>query len=171
MRIRLSREMNERRHNAAATVINGKIFCCGGHNGTKHLNSIECYDIVSDLWTPFCSMPGPRKGLGAVAINTNLFIMGGWNGQEELRNVYVLDTTNKGAGWIEKSCMSLSRGAFNIAKIEDKILVFGGQSKEDTTDSVEIFDEEAWTNTISLKTPRKYAAITIIPMDFAKYLN
>ena len=68
--------MNQCQANAAAAVVNGKIFCSGGYMNS----SVECYDPSSDVWTLICNMPQKIVGHGAVEIDGNLIIMGGYSG-------------------------------------------------------------------------------------------
>ena len=125
----LCRSMNECRGLPAAAVVHGKIFCCGGGIGENTLKSAECYDPSSDVWTFISDMPGSNAGCGAVEMDGYLIVIGGKTGKEKefLNSVWVLDTTDKNAKWIEKEpCMSLARCQFSIAKIYDKIFVCGG---------------------------------------------
>ena len=165
------REMNQCRIQAAAAVVNGKIFCCGGWNGKESLNSAECYDSSSDVWTFISPMPLPLTGFGAVAMNKNLIVIGGSNSAGELRSVWEFNTSDKNAEWIEKSSMPLGRTDFSIAKIDDKIFVCGGNSDEDIMVDVEIFDGEVWMNGPKLPTSRESAAVIVISTNFAEYLK
>ena len=144
------REMNQRRSRAAAAVVNGKIFCSGGAG----INSVECYDPSSDVWTLICDMPELIWGHGAVELNGNFIVMGGdhqssWQIEAEYsRNVWELDTTDKNAVWIEKSSMVISRKWFSIAKIHGKIFAWGGHREA----GVETFDGEVWKNGLEMPT-------------------
>ena len=163
--------MNECRSGAAATVIDGKIFCCGGDDGRKKLDSAECYDPSSDIWTLIRKMPEAVKGHGVVGMDKNLVVVGGWIEGDCLDNVWMLDTSDENAEWIKKPNMSLPRGDFSIAKMDNKIFVCGGKPREGITDSVEIFDGEMWRNGPNLITPRRRSASIVIPAAFIKCLK
>ena len=155
--------MNQFRSHAAAAVVNGKIFCSGGF--TK---SVEYYDSSSDVWTRICNMPQDLNGHGAVEINGNFVIMGGFKFPNYLKEVWVLDTTEGKAKWIEKPSMTIPRRQFSIAKIYGKVFICGGRG---AGDSVEIFDGEVWRNGSKMPTSRLYFPAVVIPMEFAKNLN
>ena len=165
------REMNKCRSRAAAAVVNGKIFCCGGYNGMNLLNSAECYDPSSDTWVLIRHMPEHVKGHGTVEIDRNLVVIGGSTGREPLGAVWVLDTSDKNAEWVEKPWLPVPRCNFSIAKIDGKIFVCGGDSEEGKVDTVEIFDGQGWTIGPKLITPLYSAAAVVVPIDYAKYLE
>ena len=163
--------MNEYRKNVATTVVDGKIFCCGGSDGRKKLDSAECYDPSSDIWTLICKMPEAVRGHGAVTMDKNLVVIGGWIEGDCLDDMWILDSWDENAEWIEKPKMTFPRGEFSIAKIDGKIFVCGGKSREDVIDSVEIFDGEVWRSGPKLTTPRYRSTSIVIPADFAKCLK
>ena len=163
--------MNEYRGNAPVAVINGKIFCCGGWDDSNYLNSAEFYDPASDLWTFLPTLPNPNVGLGAVSVDDNLIIMGGHYGKKRFDDVWMLDTTNTNAGWIEKQKMPQPRHHFSIAKIEDKIFACGGASNGWGIRYAVIFDGETWNSGPMMKVSNRLAATTVIPINFAKHLE
>ena len=159
--------MIESRSGAAATVVSGKIFCCGGVSR----NSAECYDPSSDVWTLICNMPRISAGCSAAAIGKKLILIGGHTGQKDLNNILMLDTTNSRAKWIEKSPMSRRRSYFSTVQIDNKIFVCGGDSEDETIDDVEMFDGEVWNNFTKLRTPVWNAPAVVVPTVFVKYLE
>ena len=165
------REMNECRGNAAAAVVNGNIFCCGGSDRKEIFSSTECYDPSSNVWTLISPMPLSLEGLGAVAMNGNLIVMGGWNGKEDLKNVWELNILDKNKEWIAKPSMSHPRSFFSTTKIDDKIFVCGGESNRWIIPFVEMFDGKIWKQGPHLTHYRSSAASTVIPINFGKYLE
>ena len=171
MEITTYREMNESRSSAAAAVVNEKIFCACGWDGRDDLNSVECYDPSSDVWTLVCNMPQRIWGHRAVEIDRNFIVMGGTNGSasnpQYFNNVWALDTMDKNAKWICKPFMSIPRYQFGIAKIHDEIFICGGQSQRIyATDLVTIFDGEVWRDGPKMPTRRSFAPAVVIPMEF-----
>ena len=47
-----------------ATVIDGKVYTCGGSNGSQDLMSAECYDPSTDQWTALPDMQISRCSPG-----------------------------------------------------------------------------------------------------------
>ena len=161
------REINENRKDAAAAVVNGKIFCCGGlGRDWDHLVSTECYDPSSDVWTKICNMPAALTRHRAVGMNGNLIVIEG-----NLNKMWILGTTNKNAEWTVKSNMSLPCNDFDREGINYRILFCGGNSEADATDDVKIFDGKVWTTGPKLKTALCSAVVTPVPMDFVKCLK
>ena len=164
--------MNECRQLAAAAVVHGKIFCCGGSaGGGKFLKSAECYDPSSNVWTLISDMPKPNAACGVVTMDGYLIVIGGKisNGKDFLSSVWVLDAPDNSAKWIEREpCLSRPLCHFSIAKIDDKIFVCGGWNADD---SVEIFDGEVWKNGPKMPTYRKYATAVAVPIELARVLK
>ena len=168
------RPMNECRGLAAAAVVHGKIFCCGGGVGGTFLKSAECYDHSSDVWTLISDMPGPNGGCGIVKMDAHLIVIGGKINRDKdyLNSVWILDTTDKNAKWMEKQPFPpRPRCEFSIAKIDDKIFVCGGADMDCAGYEVEIFDGEVWRNAPALPSSRECAPAVVIPMEFARSLN
>ena len=44
--------MSGRRLQFGVAVLEGKLFVVGGRDGLKTLNTVECYNPVSRMWTP-----------------------------------------------------------------------------------------------------------------------
>ena len=58
----------------------GKVYICGGFNGTECLNSTETYDTESNQWTLVSPMNNSRSGLGVIAYKGDVYALGGFNG-------------------------------------------------------------------------------------------
>ena len=58
----------------------GKVYICGGFNGTECLNSTETYDPETNQWTLVSPMNNSRSGLGVIAYKGDVYALGGFNG-------------------------------------------------------------------------------------------
>jgi Kelch motif len=47
-----------------ATMLDGKLYACGGSNGQVELKSVECFDPVTDTWTQLPDMTSHRTSAG-----------------------------------------------------------------------------------------------------------
>ena len=159
--------MKHYRYNAAAVVVSGKIFCCGGYD------TIECYDPSSDVWAHICYMQQDIYANGVVEMNGHLIVMGGRNVDRKLfDNVWARDTTNRNSEWIEKTSMYRSCSDFGIAKIDGKVFICGGDTYiRQAGYLVQIFDGETWRYGPRLPNLRIAAPAVVIPMEFARYLK
>ena len=48
----------------AATMLDGKLYACGGSNGQAELKSVECYDPSMDAWSQLPDMTSSRTSAG-----------------------------------------------------------------------------------------------------------
>ncbi|VDN02251.1 unnamed protein product, partial [Onchocerca ochengi] len=53
--------MIQRRSDAAACAMNGKMYIVGGYNGENVLQTIEMYIPEMDIWTEIAHMNSPRS--------------------------------------------------------------------------------------------------------------
>ena len=65
----------------------GKLFCVGGWNGSKILDTGEMYDPRSNRWTAMAPMNRARHGLELVSIGNQIYALGGWNGRKPLSSI------------------------------------------------------------------------------------
>ena len=56
--------MGGRRLQFGAAIIDKKLIVAGGRDGLKTLNSVECFDFVSQTWSVLPPMTIHRHGLG-----------------------------------------------------------------------------------------------------------
>ena len=59
----------------------GKIYICGGFDGTDALYSAEFYDPEINIWTMITPMLHKRSGFGVTNFRNNLYAIGGFNGE------------------------------------------------------------------------------------------
>jgi N-acetylneuraminic acid mutarotase len=73
------------RDDAAAGVVNGRLYVIGGYNSTSgRLDTCEEYDPSTDTWTSRTSMPAVRAGAAAGVVNGRIYVIGGYNGTDHL---------------------------------------------------------------------------------------
>ena len=63
-----------------AAPLNDKLYVCGGFDGIRSLNTVECYDPDKDCWTSVTSMDKHRSAGGVLAFNGYLYAIGGHDG-------------------------------------------------------------------------------------------
>lgn len=56
--------MNGRKLQFGVAVIDGKVYVVGGRDGLKTLNSVECFEPQTKMWTLMPPMATHRHGLG-----------------------------------------------------------------------------------------------------------
>ena len=53
-------------------VLGGSIRVAGGHNGSRNMDSVEQYSVISDSWSPVTPMGQARGRFGAHAMRLEL---------------------------------------------------------------------------------------------------
>lgn len=57
-------------------VVNGIIYAIGGYDGSAHLNTVECFDPMTNTWRPIASMASRRSSAGVAVVNDMLYVIG-----------------------------------------------------------------------------------------------
>eukprot|EP00188_Purpureofilum_apyrenoidigerum_P000579 Plantae.Rhodophyta-Purpureofilum_apyrenoidigerum.ctg12594.p1 GENE.Plantae.Rhodophyta-Purpureofilum_apyrenoidigerum.ctg12594~~Plantae.Rhodophyta-Purpureofilum_apyrenoidigerum.ctg12594.p1 ORF type:complete len:296 (+),score=46.68 Plantae.Rhodophyta-Purpureofilum_apyrenoidigerum.ctg12594:82-888(+) len=119
---RVKNLLRERAH-AAATLLDGKVYVCGGTDGSAVMNSCELFD--SDKWTSIKSMPTARKHAVAITIGNRMLVKGGEHASN-VPSTAVEEFDSATGKWkkIYKLRLARSRGVF--ARVGNKIYGFAG---------------------------------------------
>lgn len=84
---------------AASLGKDGKIYVFGGLSGGQFLTSAECYDPLTDTWSPIAPLPSARAGAAAVtAPDGRIFIIAGANSLGAFGSVLTYDPATDGYG-------------------------------------------------------------------------
>lgn len=79
--------MMEARRGAAVCAIRTMVWVCGGHTGTRVLNTVEMYDQRTKVWEVRASMCELRFGAFASFMGEQLYVCGGHNGERPLSSI------------------------------------------------------------------------------------
>ncbi|XP_044755290.1 kelch-like protein 26 [Coccinella septempunctata] len=109
-----------------------KLFICGGieRDSTHCQNSMYCYDLQADKWTPCAPMLTPRADHVVLSIDNFLYVCGGWQEDIETGARTLVDTID--VYDVEKDCWSVKtrvptpRFHAGIVSIFRKIYFIGG---------------------------------------------
>ena len=63
------------RHMHAATVLDGKIYVIGGHDGNDYLTSVEVYDPTTNSWSYGTRLPEATAGAVAATVDGRIFVV------------------------------------------------------------------------------------------------
>ena len=59
-------------------VVNGIVYAVGGYDGSAHLNTVECFDPMTNAWRAVASMASRRSSAGVAVLNDMLYVVGKW---------------------------------------------------------------------------------------------
>lgn len=80
-------EMSMGKQGIATAHFMGNIFAMGGYDGLQYLNSVECYDPLTNGWTLVASMNANRCAARAGTLGDYVYVVGGYNGKKRLSNI------------------------------------------------------------------------------------
>ena len=105
----------------------------------KSLESVECFDPSTGVWTTINSMNEARCHLGVAVLGDKLFAIGGFNHDEyDLSSVECLDLSVPNSAWTPVAPMTMPRNGLGVAVTGGKVYVIGGYRNART--SMECFD-------------------------------
>ena len=135
--------------NGKATVINGKVYCGGGHAAADD-HIVYCYDPSQDKWTALPPLPVKWFGLGQV--NGELVAVGGVKRNGNKANeVYTYDEQSQ--KWKQTiPAMPTVRLSPGVLSLQSALVVAGGFASLNYIAVVEIFkpNTSQWYRTDSL---------------------
>jgi N-acetylneuraminic acid mutarotase len=123
-------DMPTARYNAAACVVDGRIYVFAGRTKWDDVESsvptVEVYDPPTDTWTQASDMPRVRLGHSASVVAGKMYILGGWNLLRAL--VDVVDVYDPAADtWTTAADLPTVRGNHIAAVVDRKIYAIGGR--------------------------------------------
>jgi N-acetylneuraminic acid mutarotase len=114
----------------AAIVYSGQLYVFGGldvdPDGTyANVNSVECFDPITNTWSFKSPMSLPRHGHAAVISDNVVYVAGGYTdtGQAATLEKYDPDTDT----WTTGAPMLTPRGFFGFVTIQDDLYAIGGR--------------------------------------------
>ena len=63
------------------------LYAVGGHDSTRDLSSVECYDPSTNVWSVVAPMSTARAGHGVAGLGGFLYAVGGYDGTYQLSSV------------------------------------------------------------------------------------
>lgn len=149
--------MTQRRSDAAAAAMGGKIYVCGGYTGAAVLESVEVYTIESDTWTEIAMMNTPRSGLACAVDKDYILIAGGFDGLNRIATVEMLRLNS--AHTVNLTSMPTPKSNFSMCKMGDFFYAVGGYNAEVVRNAYR-FDGKKWEEICGLSVAR--SAVTLV---------
>ena len=107
--------MQSKRCRLGVTSFNGKLYICGGYDGSKFLNTVEVYDPVANTWTYAAPMNSRRSRVALVANRGRLYAVGGYDGLSNLNTVEMYNPQED--KWTFVSPMMVHEGGVGVGVI------------------------------------------------------
>ena len=104
--------MSVRRCRLGLTVLNNRIYACGGYDGSSFLSSVEYYDASTNQWNYVASMTQRRSRVSAVTLGGKIYSVGGYNGASNLSTIETYDPwANE---WVLSTEMGMHDGGVGV---------------------------------------------------------
>ena len=158
--------MRHSRSEAAAVVSNDKFIVCGGWNGVYYMESVECFDPESGVWTVLDDLPVALGRHSTVTWGNILIAMGDYDGSLFLNQAVEMINMEERTGWIELPSMNCPRSGSSVVVINNQMFVIGGKRRRE----VEIFDGESWRDGPVLPYACSEMCTIVIPQHFSDIL-
>lgn len=145
------------RAESGVAIVGGKIYLMGGVDGYgRTLNSVEIYDIYTDLWSYGPKMPQALHHPAVTTDGKNIYVVGGLLGisSTPIDQAWVFDTQTK--NWRETGHLNDFRGGAAAAYLDGKVYLVGGLTNAGPTASMEVLDVVlgSWKEGRTMPTPR-----------------
>ena len=112
----------------------------GGYDRGECLDSMECYDPVTNKWSALPSMSTARGRFDVTHIGNKLYACGGSDGARDLKSAEVYDWDAH--AWSRLPDMAYERSSPGVAAVDGKLYVIGGWSGCAGLKKCEVFDPE-----------------------------
>ena len=135
----------------------GWLYAVGGSDGQHHLDSVERYEAVEDVWHPVAPMRTARRNCGVGVLNGQLYAVGGRNEHKQVMdNIERYDSKEDRWERVEHA-MQTARYFLAVGVMRNKLYIVGGVDKRNSSlKSAESYDCESglWTPVSSMSQPR-----------------
>mmetsp|Transcript_30951 Transcript_30951/g.72361 ORF Transcript_30951/g.72361 Transcript_30951/m.72361 type:complete len:593 (+) Transcript_30951:121-1899(+) len=124
----------------------GWLYAVGGSDGMHHLDSVERYEAVENVWHPVASMRTARRNCGVGVLNGQLYAVGGRNEQKQVMdNIEVYDSREDSWQRVEHP-MKTARYFLAVGVLKNRLYIVGGVDKRNSSlKTAECYDCETGT--------------------------
>ena len=135
--------MRHARKALCAVALNGDVYAIGGcANDSNSLKTVEKLDMATHEWTETSPMKQERKYAFAVVLGDKILAIGGFQSTSSsaLGSCEVYSPSED--QWSLVADINCPRAAGGVARVGEKVYIFGGRHNRQAVDSVEWYDEE-----------------------------
>lgn len=155
-------DMNTRRRHVGVVSASGKLYAIGGHDGSNHLDTAECFDPATNMWHNVASMVTRRRGIAVGTLVGAIYAVGGLDDTACFQTVERYDI--EADKWSAVASMNVQRGGVGVAALGRYLYAVGGNDGTSSLDSCERYDPvlNKWVLVASMQHRRAGAGVTVL---------
>lgn len=157
-------EMPARRCRAGLVVLGGRVYACGGFNGSLRVRTVDVYDATLDQWTACAGMEARRSTLGVAVLNNCIYAVGGFDGSTGLNSAEMYDPRTQ--EWRMIASMSTRRSSVGVGVVNNLLYAVGGYdgASRQCLSSVECYNPETdtWSPVSDMSARRSGAGVGVL---------
>ncbi|XP_033606834.1 kelch-like protein 10 [Cryptotermes secundus] len=144
----------EPRQTHGLCALNNLIYVIGGYDDREYLNTVCCYNPITQKWKYCACMHRPRGGVSVCSQDGKIYALGGYNGRIGMNSAERYSPNLN--QWEMIPSMHCVRSEASAASLNGKIYVVGGLNEHEGLRSAEVFDPQTneWTFIHSMATVR-----------------
>ena len=153
------------RKQLAAAELGGKLYVCGGWDGSQYLRGVEFYEPGPKSWMQSSLMQVARGSFGLAAFNGELWAAGGYDGQRHLASVERFNSSSQ--TWSSACPLITARSGLRMVQYSDStsssLYALGGFDGYSVLTNVERYDPvtQTWKQCAPMTFPRRDFAATV----------
>jgi kelch-like protein 10 len=126
-------------------ALDNLIYVVGGYVGREYLNTVCCYNPITQKQKYCASMHHARSGVGVCTQDGKIYAIGGYNGKIEMNSAERYSPNLN--LWEMIPPMHCVRSEASAASLNGKIYIAGGTNEHQALRSAEVFDPDTneWT--------------------------
>ncbi len=147
------------RKQLAAAELDGRLYVCGGWDGSQYLRGVEFYEPGPKSWMQSSLMQVARGSFGLTAMNGELWAAGGYDGQRHLASVERFNASSH--TWSAAAPLITARSGLRMVHFSNStsssLFAIGGFDGNSVLTNVERYDPiaQTWKQCAAMKFPRR----------------
>ena len=153
-------KMRRARSVFGSAVIRNNLYCVGGFDGERAIDSAEVFDCATNTWQLLPPLLQRRCSCSCAVLKGQLYVIGGVCGPLALSHVEKYDSVSR--VWMPVTPLSETRSACGVASIGDSIYVVGGiNSRGATINTGEVYSHatQEWREIAQMNERRRSLAL------------
>jgi DNA-binding CsgD family transcriptional regulator/N-acetylneuraminic acid mutarotase len=151
------------RSGLALSNYENQVFAIGGESAKGICNTVEMYNVQTNLWTELASKPTPVKDMLAGVIGGLIYVPGGLklNGEPtDITEIY----DPKSNQWSLGAPLPKPLASYGLAVSEGRIYIFGGWDGKQIVNNSYVYDPQksSWAGISPMPTARSFPGAVVV---------